>query len=105
MVNEMLKNALDIVEKQKNLIAKSVEELNSFFKDIEAEFEENFNFKVYPLFDHNTKFINVSIEKDSISASLIGLIVSCELIFTHIFYIDFEDGLIIFNYEILNWSD
>ena len=95
----------EVVNEQKNLIAMSIEELDSFFKDIITEFDECLNYKVYPLFEHNTKFINVSIAKNSISASLMYLIVSCELDFVRLFYIDFDDGLIIFNYEILNWSD
>ena len=95
----------DVVNEQKNLIAISIEELESFFKDIITEFDECLNFKVYSLFEHNTKFINVYIAKSSISASLMYHIVSYELDFVHLFNIDFEYGLIIFKYEILNWSD
>ena len=101
--NENVKK--DVVNEQKNLIAKSVKELKTFFKNIKVEFDEKFNYKVYQLTNKTSKFIDVSVSMHSISATVMTYILTCELIFTRLFYIDFEDSLIIFNYEILNWSD
>ena len=106
MVNEMLKDALDIVEKQKNLIAKTgnadnlhkftdmITELQELIEKLEAKYGD-YVFSLSGYEDYHYIDINIyHVSEDGISRMIVYDILNTELDYCSLFWVQpYNEGL------------